>query len=92
MATQEEIKKMHVDTSKAKRSDNHVFGTKGKVTEFHDIAEYAIKEKTLLAWFESFEKSELSNKEKFTVLKEVLLDTQSELEKIKAILAKYGME
>lgn len=92
MITKEDVMKMEVKDTKAKRTENAVYGTLNKNSNFHELGLYQVNSKTLSSWFEDFDKFKLSQSEKIQILKEVLLAQQQELETIKIILAKYGME
>lgn len=92
MITKEDVMKMEVKDTKAKRTENAVYGTLNKNSNFHELGLYQVNSKTLSSWFEDFDVFKLSQIEKIQILKEVLLAQQQELETIKIILAKYGME
>lgn len=92
MITKEDVMKMEVKDTKAKRTENAVYGTLNKNSNFHELGLYQVNSKTLSSWFEDFDVFKLSQSEKIQILKEVLLAQQQELETIKIILAKYGME
>lgn len=92
MITKEDVMKMEVKDTKAKRTENAVYGTLNKNSNFHELGLYQVNSKTLSSWFEDFDMFKLSQSEKIQILKEVLLAQQQELETIKIILAKYGME
>lgn len=92
MITKEDVMKMEVKDTRAKRTENAVYGTLNKNSNFHELGLYQVNSKTLSSWFEDFDVFKLSQSEKMQILKEVLLAQQQELETIKIILAKYGME
>lgn len=92
MITKEDVMKMEVKDTKAKRTESSVYGTLNKNSNFHELGLYQVNSKTLKDWFNEFDKFKLSQIEKIQILKEVLLAQQEELDNIKIILAKYGME
>lgn len=92
MITKEDVAKMEVKDTKAKRTESAVYGTLNKISNFHELGLYQVNNKTLKQWFNDFDNFKLSQTEKIQILKEVLLAQQEEIDTIKVILAKYGME
>ena len=54
MITKEDVMKMEVKDTKAKRTESSVYGTLNKNSNFHELGLYQVNSKTLKDWFNEF--------------------------------------
>ena len=86
---------MLLKNTNQKKQSGMVYGTKGKVTDFHKIGSMPLEKFEDKSIDELFELNNLSHKEledKFIKIKTVVLEQAKEIERIQGILTKFGLE
>ena len=95
MIDEKDINKMLLKDTKQKKESGMIYGTKGKVTDFHKIGSMPLEvyeEKTINELFQMNDMTHQELIEKILVMKEIIMILNDDIKYLKAILIKYGME
>ena len=92
MLTKEDFNKIEKSNSDAKRTESAVYSTVDGKTNFHPLHTIKIGVSTIGDILKSLDDKDALQEGKIQVFKEAILNMSKEIEEIKIILAKYGME
>jgi hypothetical protein len=88
-----DINSMYLKESTSKKQDGNVYGNMNGIVDFQPLGNYKLESGLTLN--EVFIENELTHQktlDKIKILKQVVLDLTEEIQNIKTMLQKYGLE